>query len=1082
MALSRVLAPVMVGREAELSMLEDALLSALRGDGGVVIVGGEAGMGKTRLAISLAATARRLGAVVLAGGCSEAELSLPYLPFLEALGNYLANARISALRERLGTAAGELAQLFPQLGSPATWTGDPGQAKMRLFESILMLLGDAASRRALLLILEDLQWADPATRELLDYATRRLRSTNVLIVATYRTDEMHRKHALLPTIQGWRRAGQVEMVDLQPLSAAQVGNMVCAIFEEDEVSAEFRDFLSQRSEGNPFVLEEMLRDALDRGEIFRTGTGWDRKTLAEFRIPPTVRDTILQRLERLSSEHVGVLAAASVMGRSFDVASLAKVASVDEGAALVALEASVTAQLVELEDRVSGRYRFRHALTREAIYEDLVVPRRQQLHGRVADVLANEPAHRPVDVANNLLLAARYDEAVAMCVAAAEEASQRYAYRDAAELLERAAPHVRDRVERARLLCRAGECYWDNTESANARRLLEHGIPDLEGAGLQVEAARHRLLLGRCLWELQRSDLAREQFENVRAVLEPMGPSESLALAYMRLGSLASWNSDHQTGFTQTEKAVEIAEAAGADLVRTWAMNFLGSAEVAAGRIAAGFAHIEESWAGSMAHGYRFQIGNAVYNAVWESAHIGLGERVSTWAERIGSGWVSEESPWPPYIRSLVALQRGQIQDATGFARSALQKSREAGHRTMIWRSLTILAHCLAESLQDGEASEVLPPLSTRVDAQDAIYDTDARIRVRLARGERDGALADAKTFPPAAGYMVGPVDAVAQVADDPVWLHSFIVSMPIYEEARQSPRLAVAEGVLALLDGRFGDAVDALGRGVDGLRRGGLLLDAWHASRFLAVAEFRRGDPDRAEQRLGETIREAEANGAVLAAKLARDAAVELGLAVAGPHGDKNGDGAVRVATGERMVSILFADVRGYTRLSGEMSPADLASRISSLQRWSKQEVERRHGVVDKFAGDAIMATFNVSGQSVDHAVQALRSALAIIDKAALAGLPVGAGVAVGPAVVGNLAESANLSVLGEVTNLASRLQAQAEAGEVLLAEEVYRRCRDWLESQRIPADPVQLELKGFKTPVPAFRLKSAVALSAPA
>src|SRR5690349_9555028 len=178
MALSRVLCPTLVGRDPELSTLEDALLSALRGDGGVVIVGGEAGMGKTRLVNSLANTARRLGVMVIAGGCSEAELSLPYLPFLEAIGNYIATAQVAPLRERLGPAADELAQLFPQLGRPTAIAGDASQAKMRLFESILMLLGDAASQRALLLILEDLQWADPATRELLDYATRRLRSTN----------------------------------------------------------------------------------------------------------------------------------------------------------------------------------------------------------------------------------------------------------------------------------------------------------------------------------------------------------------------------------------------------------------------------------------------------------------------------------------------------------------------------------------------------------------------------------------------------------------------------------------------------------------------------------------------------------------------------------------------------------------------------------------------------------------------------------------------------------------------------------------------------------------------------------------
>jgi adenylate cyclase len=171
-------------------------------------------------------------------------------------------------------------------------------------------------------------------------------------------------------------------------------------------------------------------------------------------------------------------------------------------------------------------------------------------------------------------------------------------------------------------------------------------------------------------------------------------------------------------------------------------------------------------------------------------------------------------------------------------------------------------------------------------------------------------------------------------------------------------------------------------------------------------------------------------------------------------------------------MVSVLFADVRGYTAMSGREAPAEMAARIGSLQRWASDEVGRRHGIVDKFAGDAIMATFNVSGQSVDHTLHALRAVIAIIDKAALAGLPVGAGIAVGPAVVGSLTEAANVSVLGEVTNMASRLQAQSSAGEVTLTEEAFRRTRNWVEAQRLPTSRVVLELKGISGNVTAYRL----------
>jgi adenylate cyclase len=180
--------------------------------------------------------------------------------------------------------------------------------------------------------------------------------------------------------------------------------------------------------------------------------------------------------------------------------------------------------------------------------------------------------------------------------------------------------------------------------------------------------------------------------------------------------------------------------------------------------------------------------------------------------------------------------------------------------------------------------------------------------------------------------------------------------------------------------------------------------------------------------------------------------------------------------------VSVLFADVRGYTEMSGRSTPADMVGRIATLQRWASQEVARRRGVVDKFGGDSVMATFNVSGQSVDHTLQALQAATAIIDKASLIGLPVGAGVAVGPAVVGRLAESANLSVLGEVTNLAARLQGQSGPGEVTLSEEAHRRVQEWLEEHGTSVERVELKLKGFAQPVVAFRVRASAEAGLPA
>jgi len=184
--LQRVLSPVLVGRQEELSQLEDALLSANRGDGRFVLLAGEAGIGKTRLATELTKRARKLGCDVLWGSCSEAELTLPYLPFLEAVGNHLGEQDPAVVRTGLGPAAAELAQLFPQLaeGPPAAPVGDPSQAKLRLFESVVTVLELWASDRGLLLVLDDVHWADSSTRELMDYVARRLVKSRVMILST----------------------------------------------------------------------------------------------------------------------------------------------------------------------------------------------------------------------------------------------------------------------------------------------------------------------------------------------------------------------------------------------------------------------------------------------------------------------------------------------------------------------------------------------------------------------------------------------------------------------------------------------------------------------------------------------------------------------------------------------------------------------------------------------------------------------------------------------------------------------------------------------------------------------------------
>src|SRR5919201_1237530 len=220
--MDRALCPVLVGRDRELNLLEDALLEAHRGQGQVVAIGGEAGVGKTRLARELQERARRARTAVMVGTTTESDVSLPYLPFIEAIGNFLAGADLDRIKLQLGPAnCRQLGQLLPQFELQTTLIdpGEPAQAKLRLYEAILALL------------------------------------------------------RLLALVQGWQRSGIAQLIQLQPLAAGDVARMVSAIFDNAPVEVELRDFLHRRTEGNPFVLEELLKAALDHGDIYLTAGG-----------------------------------------------------------------------------------------------------------------------------------------------------------------------------------------------------------------------------------------------------------------------------------------------------------------------------------------------------------------------------------------------------------------------------------------------------------------------------------------------------------------------------------------------------------------------------------------------------------------------------------------------------------------------------------------------------------------------------------------------------------------------------------------------------------------------------------------
>ena len=337
-------------------------------------------------------------------------MPLPYLPLVEAIGNYLDGQDVARLAASLGSARRELAQLYPQLAGDEAIApvGDPAQAKLRLFEAVVALLAVPAREQGLLLIVEDIHWADAATRELLDHLARRLAGLRLLVLVTYRSDELDRRHPLAPVLQAWRRSSVAEVVSLLPLDEDQLAEMIAAILDESVVGHDFRHLMHVRTEGNPFVIEEMLREAIERGDVFRNEDGWHRRSLDELRIPESVRDTILFRFARLDPDDSHILEAAAVLGRVFDYAILVAVAGADDAAVHRALSVGVAQQLLDEFDGRTATYRWRHALTQEAVADEVVMPRRQEINSRAADA-AESAGATPLRLARLLLGAGRFD-------------------------------------------------------------------------------------------------------------------------------------------------------------------------------------------------------------------------------------------------------------------------------------------------------------------------------------------------------------------------------------------------------------------------------------------------------------------------------------------------------------------------------------------------------------------------------------------------------------------------------------------------------------------------------------------------
>jgi tetratricopeptide (TPR) repeat protein len=483
---------VFVGREPEQKQLQAAFDGAMSGQGVLMMVVGEPGIGKTALCEQLSTYVTLRGGKTLVGHCyEEGSLSLPYLAFVEVMRSYVLSRETRDLRRELGTGAADVARIVSEIREKLKVEPRPPESpeeeRYRLFQAVTSFLTNAAKVQPILIVLEDLHDSDKGTLEMLTHVSRNLSGARLLIVGTYRDVEVDRTHPLSAALAELRRVATFDRVLLRGLNADEVRRMLESITRQ-EVPWGLAEAVHRQTEGNPLFVQEVVRYLVEEGLINREGGQW-RVTTLEMSIPEGLRDVVGKRLSGLSQECNRILSIASVIGREFRLAVLQKVADVPDDDLLNALEEAKGAAVVEERSTVGAAvtYRFSHAFFRQTLYEEIIAPRRIRLHQQVGQALEEVYEKRLEEHAAELAEHFSYSpdaEGLARAVRygemAAERASSVYAYGEAVRLLEQALKvqevlDPEDKAKRCDLLLATGSARVDAGEP---RRALNAELPE----------------------------------------------------------------------------------------------------------------------------------------------------------------------------------------------------------------------------------------------------------------------------------------------------------------------------------------------------------------------------------------------------------------------------------------------------------------------------------------------------------------------------------------------------------------------------------------------------------------------------
>ncbi len=511
----------LAGREKELTLLREKLAAAEHGRGGLVLIGGEAGVGKTTLAEAALHAAAARGFTVLEGHCFDLADTPPYGPWIDLFAHYQASL-----------SSPPLPPAFAERGTVGAVA-----SQIALFVAVEDFLKALAVRQPLVVLLDDLHWSDAASLDLLRFLARSVAGLPLLVLVTYRSDELTRRHPLYALLPQLAREASAERIDLGRLDDDAILGLVGARYGLPDADARrLTAYLQERAEGNALFVGELLRALEEGGVLARDGDGWRLSDLAQTAVPTLLRQVIEGRVARLDDDAQAALGAAAVIGQEVPFAIWATVGGTDEETLTGIVAQAATARLMEETADGTGA-RFLHALVREALYEGLLPSRRRRLHHTVGETLAALPDPDADAVAHHFRVVG--DARTASWLArAGERARAAHAYVTAAERMQEAVALL-DKPEDAALaasLCVQVAWILRLSDNPQAIRYGEEAVKRAAAADDPVLLGVARCCLGNNRWLV--GDFARGVAELRAAVaeLEALPPA-----AWQRTGSSPRW-------------------------------------------------------------------------------------------------------------------------------------------------------------------------------------------------------------------------------------------------------------------------------------------------------------------------------------------------------------------------------------------------------------------------------------------------------------------------------------------------------------------------------------------------------------